>query len=152
MKRLILIAALVAAAASVALAQSPAKPAAGNTEQAIRQIELDWANALAKGDVATIEKFTAADWVLSDPEGNVMMMPQLSAELKAGAMKIESFTLDDLKVRVYGDMALAFGLETEKSSYKGSDSSGQYRFTDVFVKQGGAWKAVATHVSKVVKH
>jgi hypothetical protein len=43
------------------------------------------------------------------------------------------------------------GLETEKSKYDGKDSSGQYRFTDVFVKQGGAWKAVSTHVSKVKK-
>jgi hypothetical protein len=43
------------------------------------------------------------------------------------------------------------GLDTEKSSYKGKDTSGQYRFTDVFVKRNGLWHAVATHASKVAK-
>jgi ketosteroid isomerase-like protein len=55
-------------------------------------------------------------------------------------------------VHVDGDTAVVFGLETEKSTYKGADSSGQYRFTDVFVKRNGVWKAIATHVTKVAKH
>ena len=65
---------------------------------------------------------------------------------------IESFTIDNLTVHVDGDTAVVFGLETEKSTYKGADSSGQYRFTDVFVKRNGVWKAIATHVTKVAKH
>jgi hypothetical protein len=54
-------------------------------------------------------------------------------------------------VRVYGDTAIASGLGTEKSTYKGKDTSGQYRYTDVFVKRNGTWQAVATHGSKVTK-
>lgn len=73
------------------------------------------------------------------------------ADLKSGAAKIDSFVLGELKVRVYGDTAVVNGTDTEKSSYKGKDTSGQYSWTDVFVKQGGAWKAVNSHVTKVVK-
>jgi ketosteroid isomerase-like protein len=54
-------------------------------------------------------------------------------------------------VRVFGDTVIVHGLETEKSTYKGADSSGQYRFTDVFIKRDGVWVAVAEHGSKVRK-
>ena len=40
---------------------------------------------------------------------------------------------------------------TSKESYRDKDISGQERFTDAFVKRGGRWQAVATHVSKVAK-
>jgi hypothetical protein len=34
--------------------------------------------------------------------------------------------------------------------YKGKDISGQYRWTDVFVKRQGRWQVVATHASQIV--
>ena len=43
------------------------------------------------------------------------------ADLKAGRVVRELFRLDDLTVRVYGDMAIVFGLETEKSKIHGKD-------------------------------
>jgi ketosteroid isomerase-like protein len=57
-----------------------------------------------------------------------------------------------MKVRLLGDVALVHGLSTSKGSYKGKENSGQFRWTDVFVKRGGRWLAVATHSSKVEKH
>jgi ketosteroid isomerase-like protein len=118
-------------------------------EQALRKIEEDWANALVKGDVAATQRFVSPDWVLTLPDGEVLTKAQADADLKSGAVKFESFKLDELKVRVYGDTAVVHGLETEKSTNKGKDTSGQYRFTDTFIKRDGRWMAVATHVSKV---
>jgi hypothetical protein len=46
-------------------------------------------------------------------------------------------------------VAIVLGLETEKSMIHGKDMSGQYRFTDVFVKRDGRWQAVASHASRV---
>lgn len=54
-----------------------------------------------------------------------------------------------LKVRVYGDIAIITGRTTEKSQYKGSDSSGQYLWTDTWNKRAGGWQCVASHGSKV---
>ena len=50
---------------------------------------------------------------------------------------------------MYGDMAIVLGLETEKSKIHGKDMSGQYRFTDVFVKRDGRWQAIASPLSRV---
>ena len=147
--------AVLAVAAALAFGEPSAtapKPQAGSAEQIISQIEQDWGVALMKHDIAAIDQFVSPEWMMTDPDGALADKAQSDAELKSGVLTIESFKIDDLKVHVDGDTAVAYGLETEKSSYKGTDSSGQYRFTDVFVKRHGVWKAIATHISKVAKH
>jgi ketosteroid isomerase-like protein len=120
-------------------------------EQTIQKLEQEWADALVKGDQAAIDRIVTKDWTLTDPEGALVTKSKADADLKSGTVKFESFKTDDLVVRVYGDTAVAFGLETEKSSYKGKDTSGQYRFTDVFVKIDGRWQAVCTQLTRVVQ-
>jgi len=60
-------------------------------------------------------------------------------------------THDNLKVRVYGSTAVISGLSTEKSQLMGSDTSGQYLFTDTWIKRDGRWQCVATHLSEVAE-
>ena len=141
---------LVAAARTVC-AQEPDASASdfGSVKNKLIQIEHDWADALVKGDVTTWSRCVADDWIGTTPEGNMVAKTGAYADLKAGLVVRELFHLDDLKVRVYGDTAIVFGLETEKSTIHGKDMSGQYRFTDVFVKRDGRWQAVASHLSRV---
>jgi ketosteroid isomerase-like protein len=151
MKRSLVVAlglALSAVAFAAEKNTSPSSPA--SDEAVILKIEQDWADALVKADVAAIEKFVAEDWIVTDPEGMIVTRAQETADLKSGTVKFESFHNDELKVRVVGDTAVVHGLETEKSSFRGKDSSGQYRFTDTFVKRNGQWQCVATHLSRVV--
>jgi ketosteroid isomerase-like protein len=151
MKRFISIG-LVLLAASVAFAQPPAKKSAASAdEQAIAKLEQEWGDALVKRDFTVINRIAAPEWMLTTPDGNISTKAKADEDLKAGTIVFTSFKLDDIKVNVFGNTAVAFGLETEKSTYKGNDISGQYRFTDTFVKRDGKWQCVATHVSKVEK-
>jgi ketosteroid isomerase-like protein len=102
-----------------------------------------------KGDVVAWSRCLAEDWGGTTPGGTMVTKAGAYADLKAGRVVRELFRLDDLKVRVYGDVAIVLGLETEKSMIHGKDMSGQYRFTDVFVKSDGRWQAVASHASRV---
>ena len=111
----------------------------------------EWAEAIVKGDQAAIDRITSADWMLTDAQGMLSSKAQSDAHRKSGAVKFESFKLDELKVRVFGDTAVVHGLATRKSSYQGKDTSGQYRSTDVFIKSNGRWQAIAAHISRVVK-
>ena len=151
MKRIVLNT-LSVVAVCLTLAQAMAaeeKGKSGNDEQIIKQLEQEWADALLKRDQAAIDRITSADWVLTDPKGRLIAKAQADADLKSGTVKFESYKLDELKVRLFGDTAVVHGLETEKSSYKGKDTSGLYPFTDVFVKRNGRWQAIATHVTHV---
>jgi ketosteroid isomerase-like protein len=120
-------------------------------EQDLMQIERDWAAAMVKKDTAALGRFTADDWVFTAPDGRLQTRAEIEAELGSGDLKFESSTVDDLKVRVFGDTAIVTGRTTDKGQYKGQDISGQYRFTDIFVKRNGRWQSVSTHVSRIAQ-
>lgn len=119
-------------------------------KSAILQMERDWANAMMRGDMATMDRIVASDWTLTDPMGYTHTRAQAMADLRSGDLKFESTIPGDVQVRVYGDTAIVTGMTTDRGSYKGMDISGDYRFTDVFVNRDGKWQAVSTHVTKVM--
>ena len=113
-------------------------------EQTVMQMERDWAQALVKADVATMDRILADDWFGQGPPGGSSNKAGALAALKSGAPKYDSVTVGERKVRVFGDVAVVTGTQDEKSSYKGKDSSGHYVWTDVFVKRQGKWQAVVS--------
>lgn len=140
-----LLAALVLPVFGVARADAP------SVEQNLMQMEKDWAQAGVKKDAATEDRIVADDWVGIGSEGKSFTKAEAMADLKSGASVTESIELGAMKVRVFGNTAVVTGTDTEKSSYKGKDTSGKYAWTDVFVMRQGHWQAVASHDSKVAK-
>ena len=74
---------------------------------------------------------------------------QLLKELKDGTMKFEAMDESDVKVRVYGDAAIVTGRLQAKVKRQGQEVGGLSRFTQVFVRQGGKWRCVATQVTRI---
>jgi len=140
-----LLAALVLPVFGVARADAP------SVEQNLMQMEKDWAQAGVKKDAATEDRIVADDWVGIGSEGKSFTKAEAMADLKSGASVTESIELGAMKVRVFGNTAVVTGTDTEKSSYKGKDTSGTYAWTDVFFMRKGHWQAAASHSSKVAK-
>jgi ketosteroid isomerase-like protein len=137
------------AALLLAISSLPARGAdTKGVEKAIIQMEKDWTEAGIKKDAAAFDRIVADDWISVDFEGNVVNKAAAIADLKSGASSSASVDLGELKVRVYGDTAIVIGSDTEKSTYKGKDSSGHYVWTDVFVKRNGRWQAVSSQSVK----
>jgi len=130
-------------------AASSAPAAPDNVEQAVRQLDNERTQAILKGDTAFIERVYADDYVVIGVNGLVRDKAQVIADFKSGALKVESFKDDELKVRVYGDTAILTGRSTSKVKDKGQDTSGQSLFTRVYVKQNGQWKLATHHMSRV---
>jgi ketosteroid isomerase-like protein len=131
-----------------------AKPAApkadtASVEQTLLQMERDWTQASLKKDTTMLDKILAEDWVAIGFQGTTTNKTQALAELKSGVSTTQSVELGDMKVRIFGTTAIVTGDNTEKSSYKGKDSSGKYAWTDVFVQRNGRWEAVASQSTKV---
>ena len=153
MKNALPIVALVVAAALGASAQTPdtkpkpapAKPADVSVEQTLMKIERDALAALLKKDIAAFGRVFADDAVVITPDGSPQTKAQLLADVKSGALVIESSEMSDMKVRAYGDTAVVTYVTADKVKFKGQDISGRYRWTDVFVRRGGTWQIVAGH-------
>ena len=126
----------------------PGSTASGEDEQALFQLERDWSEALVKKDTAALDKMLATEFQ-ANYVGLVGNKKQYLAALKNGNSKTESAVTSEMKAVVFGDRAIVHGLSTEKSSMAGKDTSGQYLWTDVFVKRDGRWQCVTGYAAKV---
>jgi len=127
---------------------APGSTASGEDEQALLQIERDWAEASVKKDAAVLDRILANEFQANyvDLVGN---KKQFLSALKSNTFKYDSMVNSEMKAVVFGDRAVVNGLSTEKSSMAGKDTSGQYRWTDVFVKREGRWQCVTGYGARV---
>lgn len=141
-------------AAGFALVQLPARAAGGdrsNDEQQIKKIEQDWIIAIVKRDAPFLQKLETDDYIFTGPDGKALSKAEDIKNTTGGDTAFDDFKIDNLKVRFYGDTAIVNGLGTVKAHMKDEDMSGQYSWTDIFVKQNGEWKAAAAHVTPVAR-
>ena len=122
-----------------------------SAEQELIKLENELLDALLKRDVASIDRLLADDFTFGTPDGTAITKDQALGSIKSGTYAVTSMTYDNLKVRVYGSTAVTSGFSTENSKFNGRNTSGQYLFTDTWIKRDGRWQCVATHSSKVAQ-
>jgi ketosteroid isomerase-like protein len=126
------------------------KSTAASVEE-LKKLETDRAAAVVKADIATLDKQTADDYTLINANGDVMDKKQTLDAIKTGQVKITSNELSDLKVRVYGHVAVITGKSDAKGTLSGTEVSGPVMFTRVYVKKDGRWQSVAFQQTRVSK-
>jgi ketosteroid isomerase-like protein len=129
-----------------AVAQSPEEAVAE-----ITQLERDWVAAIVNKDPATLERLLAEDFNGTSVTGGTFPKRDAIEDLKAGTYVVQSMDMDEVSVNVYGDAAVSFISQKEKSTYAGKDSSGHYHFTNTWIKKDGKWQVVASHGSQYGK-
>ncbi|MGQ0734432.1 MAG: nuclear transport factor 2 family protein [Acidobacteriota bacterium] len=101
MKRMVLLAFVGVLVGLPGLAQSPA-----GAEQEILKLERASDEAFVKKDRATMERLFADDFVYIHSNGTVTDRTQEIAETMSADVKWAASKLDDLRVRLYGDVAV----------------------------------------------
>jgi ketosteroid isomerase-like protein len=124
---------------------------AGGVTSELTQIEHRIVKAWLEGDRATVDSILAADWSVIDLTGRVLTKAQVMQELGSGERRIESGSVDDLKIRTFGDVAIVTGRSVLAGSYQGKRASVVQRFTDVFTKRDGRWQVVASQGTQVAE-
>jgi ketosteroid isomerase-like protein len=122
-------------------------------EQELIKLENRWNDAIVKHDWAFFDQILADDYISTDFDGNVGTKADFLEFLRSGESVIASSIVDDMKVRIYGDTAVVTGRTTTvNEQYQGKDLSGQYRWTDTWVKYYlGRWRCVAEHISRIAE-
>ena len=122
-----------------------------SNEAVFAKIEQDWGDAVVRHDADFLERLESDDYTYTGPDGGVAHKADDIAGAKAGTVRIDSFAHHDLKVRVYGETAVVTGETVLKGTAGDTDLGGHFRWTDVFVKHGGRWQAVASQATAVGK-
>jgi hypothetical protein len=116
---------------------------------AISNLENDAVKADLAGDADFYQKVLAEDWTRGDSDGTYFtkaVLLNLMADTKS--IKTNSEQISELKVRVYGDTAVATYKDTYDLVIKGEHRAHSIIVTDTFVKMGSEWKQVASHGSE----
>jgi ketosteroid isomerase-like protein len=116
---------------------------------AVLQAESDLATAYLKSDADGIAQGVMEDYTLTNSMGKVTTRADDIAEAKKNDPKYEIFENYDMKVRVHGDTAVVTGKTHTKGVSGEKPFDFQFQFTDTFVKDGGRWRLLAGHVSKL---
>ena len=123
-----------------------------NDEEALKQLVRQWADAAVHADVQTLDRIQADNFSGSS-EGRNFGKQTLRAALRSGAMKVASWTIEDVKVSIKGNSAVVTGKSTLTNAvFMGDDYSGEYEWTNRFVRQpNGQWRAVNSQSKRVKK-
>jgi hypothetical protein len=109
-------------------------------------LENDAVKADLVGDPAFYQKVLAEDWTRGDSDGTYYTKADL-LKLMANAknFKTTNERLSELKVRVYGNTAVATYKDTYDILIMGAHRAHTIIATDTFVRIGSEWKQVASH-------
>ena len=121
----------------------------GNAEQQVAALSEQFVQAMAKTDTAFMEKHLADEFTAIHSDGKSTTKDQEIDNLKSSNLKWDSVDVQDKKIRVYGDTATVIMLATSKGTISGKPYSGDFRTTQVWVKNKGDWKMVAFQSTRV---
>jgi ketosteroid isomerase-like protein len=109
------------------------------------QLNSDYIDSVQNSDVARFDQILAADFRCSNPDGTLVDREGFLAQT-ARPVTISDIAAHDVEIRILGDVAIIHAT----TSYTLPDGSpGHGRYTDVWARQNGHWRAVSAHVTRL---
>src|ERR1043165_9778755 len=149
MRQIFSMAVIALSAAAIASGQQQGASSDPKTvvEQVIRKLDNERIQAQIHADAAALERIYADDFIGVGPSGTVRTKPQVISDFTSGDLKFQSITTDEVRVRVYENIAVETVLSTMVGQDKGKTVPRDTRFTRVWINQRGRWRLVANHDS-----
>jgi ketosteroid isomerase-like protein len=125
------------------------QPGQAWAEQGLEQRTREYEEALTKRDIPTLDKIWASEYTFINPRGELVTKAQRIANLKSGATEFRAMNSQREKLQVHGDMAIDIGRFTVQGRYGGQESSGEYRYMDIWRKNQGQWQLLANQITPI---
>ena len=117
------------------------------TEEELLAIAADWAEAMVSNDAARIGGFMADDWVIVSERG-VSSKEHFLSFVESGALTHSAFdSVDDPRVKIYGDTAVITARVTNTAFFNGQRFDADEWTSDVFRRIDGKWLCVLSHIT-----
>ena len=116
-------------------------------KKTLERLNQEYLDAFMNADVEWYREHLAEDFVVIESDGSVLNKDQFLTNTAKGP-DVNDYTLQDVDVRLYGEVALvqATGTWTGKNG-----SAGMSRYIDVYVKTSGEWKTVSAQITRTSK-
>lgn len=126
-------------------------------EEGLLQVLKERRDAYYHRDIARFSRLEASDFTRITESGKLVTKEEQLAYMKAQMAAapgepIPVYADHDLKVHIYGDVAVITGRLTEKGeSASGKDYDDQTRFTEIWVRRNGTWQTVHNHYTTITR-
>lgn len=119
---------------------------ASSDEQELIRVQQEWSRAEVAGDVRTVDRILADEYVLTLSDGTLMPKAAYLRDVQSEDTRSIAMTVEGTKVQLYGDMALVKGIVkwTEPGGEKHENL-----FSETWLKRDGRWQCLATHESAI---
>ena len=122
----------------------PASATSASDLVVLTRLNRDYIRSVQNGDVRRFDEILAADFCCSNPDGSLVDRSGFLAQT-ARPVTIANLATHDIEIRMFGDMAIIHA----RTSYTMADGRlGAGRYTDVWARQKGQWRAVSAHVTR----
>jgi ketosteroid isomerase-like protein len=117
---------------------------APNDLELLTKLNDDYIHAVQHSDVERFEEMLAEDFLCSMADGSLLDR-RAFLDHTAKPATIRNLQAHDVNVRLMGDVAIIHA----RTSYTTADGvQGAGRYTDVWARRNGRWRAVAAHVTR----
>ncbi len=104
---------------------------------------------MVQNDVESIGRYMAEDWVIVGTDGGSSDKATFLALIRSGALRHEVMQSEDVTIRVYGDAAVVRARGVSGGVYQGRGFRERECQSNMFIRQGGHWRCVLTHLSRL---
>jgi ketosteroid isomerase-like protein len=138
--------------ASAALGQAAVHQVKDDSQETkLLVMERLWNEAQMNRDARTLDAMIGTDFVNTEYDGELSDKAKFLADIRDPHFNLETMTIQDLKVSMYGDAGVVIGTYHTKGTYQGKPYEHIGRFTDTWVFTEGRWQCVASHTSLLKK-
>ncbi len=106
-------------------------------------------HAQIAGDRAELDRLVADDYVLIGSDGALQNKAQFIADFTSPNFRIEPFNVEEPIARFMGESAVLAGRVLLHGTSSGNAFTLNLRFSDVWVKRGGAWQVLFAQTTRV---
>ncbi len=119
-------------------------------QKQVEALETQWRIAQVNGDIPTLERLLADDYIGITANGTVQTKDEALAAIRNKTFALSKIDLSEVKARIHGDTAVVTSKAQVEGTLDGVDMSGTYRYTRVYVRKLGTWQITNFEVTRIV--
>ena len=113
--------------------------------EVVLALEETWSKAPREGDLETVGKVVADDWLAVGPAGQIMTKKDLLGMLASHPNLFETTDYSDVRLSLFGSTAVV----TSAFHGVGKELELKQRYMRVYAKRAETWQCVATQIVPV---
>jgi hypothetical protein len=102
-------------------------------------------------DINALSRVFADEYIQYDASGKAFTKQEILAILRSGGIRYPSIISTSRTVRLFGDLAIVHGSESDEVEAGGERRKVDYLYMDVVCKREGRWQIVASQLVVPIK-